>query len=74
MDTSVIFTILGCFLACISTTITLFIWATNRSEEARKETDALRRDMIDVMRSIDKEIKDFHGRLCTIEERYRSKQ
>lgn len=51
----------------------LFIW--NRTESRNDirhmdtENKALRRDMIDVMRSIEMEIKDFHGRLCAIEER-----
>lgn len=51
----------------------LFFW--NRTEsrnDARhfdNETKALRREMIDVMRSMDQEMKDFHGRLCAIEER-----
>lgn len=53
--------------------IPLFYW--NRSEanadrrHQQAETTQLRRDLVDVMRSIDQEIKDFHGRLCTIEER-----
>ena len=51
----------------------LFVW--NRSEsraDARhfdNETKQLRREMVDIMRSIDQEIKDFHGRLCAIEEK-----
>lgn len=51
----------------------LFVW--NRAEsraDARhydSETKQLRREIVDIMRSIDQEIKDFHGRLCAIEER-----
>ncbi len=51
----------------------LFIW--NRAEartDARKadhDNKELRRDLVDVMRSIDKEMRDFHARLCVIEER-----
>lgn len=58
----------------------LFLW--NRSEsradsreqtaaimETRNEAIDLRIDMNNAIRSIDKEMKDFHGRLCAIEER-----
>lgn len=52
----------------------LFIW--NRAEaraDARKADEnntQLRRDLIEVTRSIDKEMKDFHARLSVMEERY----
>lgn len=46
--------------------IPLFIW--NRSE-ARADT----RMMLAIIQSIKDEIKDFHGRLCAIEERNKSK-
>jgi hypothetical protein len=63
------------FLILIVTMGGLFFW--NRSEaraDARKadeETKTLRRELIDAMRSIEAEFKDFHGRLCAIEERNR---
>jgi hypothetical protein len=51
----------------------LFFWVRSESRaDARhfdNETKAIRRELIDVMRSIEQEIKDFHGRLCAIEER-----
>ena len=40
----------------------MFIWA--RSESAQD-----RRQIFDLMKSIQDEMKDFHGRLCKIEER-----
>lgn len=40
--------------------------ALNRSEAA-----ADRRDLLTLSREIQQEIKDFHGRLCAIEERNR---
>lgn len=66
MDMTQALTIIAVFAANIGTTITLFVWATNRSDEHRKETTA-------IIRSIQEEIKDFHGRLCAIEERNRGK-
>jgi hypothetical protein len=44
--------------------IPLFLW--NRSES---RADA--RMMLGMVQAIQKEIQDFHGRLCTIEERNR---
>lgn len=58
----------------------MFFWnrteARNDARHFDDETKALRREMIDIMRStqssidaIQQEMKDFHGRLCAIEER-----
>ncbi len=51
----------------------VFFWLRSESRaDARhfdQETKEIRREMIDVMRSIQEEMKDFHGRLCAIEER-----
>ncbi len=53
-------------LAILGTVIGLFIW--NRSE-SRADT----RRCLDLIEAINKEIKDFHGRLCAIEERNKGK-
>jgi hypothetical protein len=51
----------------------LWLWqkAEARSDSRKHDNDLkeFRRDVIDIMRSIDKEMKDFHGRLCSLEER-----
>lgn len=53
----------GQFLILIITIGGLFLW--NRSES---NTD--RREMMGLIKSIQEEIKDFHGRLCAIEEKH----
>lgn len=59
--------------ALVLPNIAIILWfrteARNDYRKSDQEIKDLRRDMIDVMRSIDKEIKDFHGRLCSLEER-----
>jgi len=51
----------------------LFLW--NRSESRsdirniQQEIAADRRDILGLIKSIQEEIRDFHGRLCAIEER-----
>jgi hypothetical protein len=49
------------FLALIGTQAGLFLWT-------RSETAADRRELHALIQSISVEIKDFHGRLCAIEE------
>lgn len=72
MELGLILTMLGCFGACIATTITMFIWATNRTEEGRKENMQLIQRISDKIEASnerwEKESRDFHGRLCAIEE------
>jgi len=51
----------------------VFIWVRSEARaDARhfdQETKELRRDVVDILRAIQNEMKDFHGRLCAIEER-----
>lgn len=49
-------------LTIVASNLALFIWA-------RTEANQDRRDMMSLMKSIQDEMKDFHGRLCAIEER-----
>lgn len=53
-------------LGFIGSLITVILWG-------RSESSADRRDMMSLIKAIQDEMKDFHGRLCTIEERYRQK-
>jgi hypothetical protein len=50
------------FIIFIGSTVGLFFW--NRSE-SRSDM----RHMMTIIDNIQKEMKDFHGRLCAIEER-----
>lgn len=61
------------FLILIVTIGGLFLWSRGESRADARHFDAenkqLRRDLIDTVRAIQEEMKDFHGRLCAIEER-----
>lgn len=46
----------------LGTTIVLFLHSDSNMQEGRKETNAL-------IEAIRQDMRDFHGRLCTIEER-----
>lgn len=39
-------------------------------KESAEEIKLLRRDLIEVSREAKEESKEFHGRLCTLEEKY----
>lgn len=55
MDWAQVLTILGA-------NIGLFIWSRAEASQDRRQT-------LDILNSIHAEMKDFHGRLCAIEER-----
>lgn len=51
-----------------------FFWSNRNDLNAyRADATADRRDMLQLIRNIEQEIKDFHGRLCAIEERNRKR-
>ncbi len=53
----------GTFLIVnVAFTLTLWLWG-------RAESNADRREIMNLMKCISDEMKDFHGRLCAIEER-----
>jgi hypothetical protein len=47
----------------------MFAWLRADIALNRSESSADRRDLLSLMRQIQEEMKDFHGRLCAIEER-----
>ena len=59
MDWSQVLAIIGGNAAIF---IPMFFWL-------RTEANSDRRDILDIIREIQAENKDFHGRLCAIEER-----
>lgn len=73
MDLGIIIAVVGSAVAIVGVMLTLFLWNRGESNTDRRhfatEVKELRRELIDVMRGISDEMKDFHGRLCAIEER-----
>lgn len=59
MDWTQVLTILG-------TNIALFLWTRSESRADHRALESWTKDML---KSIHDEMKDFHGRLCAIEER-----
>lgn len=72
MDLGIIIAIVGSAMGIIAVTLTLMLWV-------RGEANADRRDMVnlvvaikDDIQAIQLEMRDFHSRLCAIEERRHS--
>ncbi len=57
------------FIILLITLLGIFMWLKQDIALNRSEASADRRDILNLIRTIQEEIKDFHGRLCTIEER-----
>jgi len=70
MDWTQVLTILGGNMA-------LFLWATKQSRtdflHLDKKIEDHRRETNSILKAIQDEIKDFHNRLCAIEERNKSR-
>lgn len=60
-------------LTIVAANFGIFFWLRSESSADRRqmqqETSADRRDLLQLIREIKEEMKDFHGRLCAIEER-----
>lgn len=53
-----------------SFTLTLWLWSRSESRNDHRELEIWTKSMMNVIQT---EMKDFHGRLCAIEERNRNK-
>jgi heme/copper-type cytochrome/quinol oxidase subunit 2 len=71
MDQNTLITILGSTFAIIISMFTMFLWVRSEANNDRRTMQAVqredRKDILELIRSIDLEIKDFHNRLCLIE-------
>ena len=57
-------------LTIIGSNIALFLWARSESRSDHRALETWTKDML---AAIQTEIKDFHGRLCAIEEKNKEK-
>ncbi len=73
MDINSIIAIGAIVMANIGTTIGLFTWATSRADATaqniRNDQQQMSKETQAILKAISDEMKDFHGRLCAIEER-----
>ncbi len=69
MEYAAIITILGVFIANASMVIPLFLWNRSEARADVRHTEAKLESTRELVRAIYEESKDFHNRLCKIEER-----
>lgn len=62
-------TILTLLLGNAAVIVPLFLWVRSEANADRKEAATDRRDILQLIRAVEQEIKDFHGLLCAIEEK-----
>ena len=62
MDLTQVLTVIAIIATNLGTVISLYVQNDRKIDENRKETNA-------ILDGIRQDMKDFHGRLCAIEER-----
>jgi len=77
MDFTQFITFIFSVVAISATNIGLFLWARSESRSDYRHLEANIKAMegstTAILQAIRDDIKDFHGRLCAIEEKHRSK-
>jgi hypothetical protein len=68
-----IITVLGMFIANAALIVPLFLWNRSESRADVRHMDAKLESTRELVRAIYDEMKDFHNRLCAIEERNKNK-
>ena len=75
---STVITLVGIGFTMVSVLLGVIFWTRGEANALRAEANADRRDIVnlvlsikDDIQAIQLEMKDFHGRLCAIEERGR---
>ena len=66
-DIGLIIAIVGSSISIIGVVIAMMFWVRNEGNELRKEQKEDRKDILQLIRSIEIEMKDFHYRLLEIE-------
>lgn len=67
MDYGIIIAITGVGIAMVGVMISMMYWMRGEANSLRTEAKEDRKDMLNMIRAIESEIKDFHYRLLEIE-------
>lgn len=80
MDIGIIIAIVGTGIAIIAVVISMMFWVRQEANDLRSDTKEDRKELLQISRNLEmavlaiqQEIKDFHGRLCSIEERNKNR-
>ena len=73
MDLGVIIAIIGGSIAIVATTISMFFWVRSEANADRRHFQEItredRKDILNLIRSIELEMKDFHYQLVNLKEK-----
>jgi hypothetical protein len=79
-DIGIIIAIVGTGMAMVGVVIAMMFWCRSEANSLRNEAKEDRKDLLQISRNLEiavnaikEEMKDFHIRLCMIEERNKSK-
>jgi len=67
MDLGIIIAIIGSAVAIIGVVMAMMFWVRTESNSLRSEAKEDRKDILNLIRAIENEMKDFHYRLLEIE-------
>jgi hypothetical protein len=67
MDTGIIIAIVGTGLAMIGVVISMMFWVRTEANSLRAEARDDRKDLVQISRNIEIDMKDFHYKLLEIE-------
>lgn len=71
-DLGLIIAIVGTGLAMVGVVIAMMFWVRSEGNSLRNEAKEDRRDLLNLVRAVEIEIKDFHYRLLEIEKAKKS--
>jgi len=66
-DMGIIIAITGSAIAMIGVVISMMFWVRQEANSLRSEAKEDRKDLLQISRNIENEMKDFHSRLIEIE-------
>lgn len=66
-DVGIIIAIVGTGIALVGVVISMMFWVRSESNELRAEAKEDRRDILNLIRAMEMEVKDFHYKLLEIQ-------
>lgn len=69
MDLGIIIAVVGVGIAIVGVVIAMMFWVRTEANALRAEAKEDRKDLVQIVYAIKEEMRDFHARLCAIEER-----
>ena len=64
---SVIISIAGSSIATVGSIISMMFWVRQEANQLRSEAKEDRKELLQISRNMEIEMRDFHNRLCEIE-------